>query len=66
MEDGVTPVHMSAAHGTLDILMLMFESQPDRKGQVINAQDDQKMTPLHKAAFFDRADIVSYLLDEVG
>ena len=65
MEDGTTPIHMAAAQGSLDILKLMFEQQPEKKYTSIDQADTQAMTPLHKAALFNRADVVEYLVEQV-
>ena len=44
----------------------MFEFQPDKKTTCVMAADVTKMTPLHKAALFDRVDCIKYLLDQVS
>ncbi|XP_066908151.1 transient receptor potential cation channel subfamily A member 1 isoform X3 [Halyomorpha halys] len=59
-----TPVHLACAQGALDIVKLMFGLQPAEKPTCLNSCDVQKMTPLHCAAMFDRAEIVQYLIGE--
>ena len=65
MEDGSTPVHLAATQGSMDILKLMLDMQPQNKWSAIQARDKQRRTPLHKAALFDRADITHYLIEQV-
>ncbi|CAH1391699.1 unnamed protein product [Nezara viridula] len=59
-----TPVHLACAQGALDIVKLMFGLQPAEKPICLSSCDVQKMTPLHCAAMFDRAEIVQYLIGE--
>jgi len=59
-----TPVHIACSQGSLEILKLMAEKQPDTFLEVINSHDAAQMTPLHKAAMFDHVDIANYLLDQ--
>ncbi len=59
-----TPVHIACSQGSLEILKLMAEKQPDTFLEVINSHDAAQMTPLHKAAMFDHVDIANYLIDQ--
>ncbi|XP_058054410.1 transient receptor potential cation channel subfamily A member 1 [Anopheles bellator] len=59
-----TPVHLAAAQGAIEIVKLMFRSQPLEKRGSLNCTDIQKMTPLHCAAMFDHPEIVEYLVNE--
>ncbi|XP_073975399.1 transient receptor potential cation channel A1 isoform X5 [Rhodnius prolixus] len=59
-----TPVHLACAQGALDIVKLMFGLQPAEIITCLQSCDVQKMTPLHCAAMFDRAEIVQYLIQE--
>ncbi|XP_075228695.1 transient receptor potential cation channel A1 [Lycorma delicatula] len=59
-----TPVHLACAQGAIDIVKLMFGLQPSEKALCLQSCDVQKMTPLHCAAMFDRAEIVRYLISE--
>nr|AOR81469.1 TRPA1 [Nilaparvata lugens] len=59
-----TPVHLACAQGAIDIVRLMFGLQPQEKALCLQSCDVQKMTPLHCAAMFDRAEIVQFLIQE--
>ena len=65
-DDQSSVVHLAAANGHLDILKLLFEKQPEKKAMCIRAKDCQGRTPLHRAAIFDRSEVVTYLLAEVS
>ena len=65
MEDGSTPVHLAASQGLIDVLKLLLKTQPELKWDAIGAMDNCGNTPLHKAALYDRADVIDYLIDEV-
>ncbi|CAG7721204.1 unnamed protein product [Allacma fusca] len=56
-----TPVHLACAQGSLDIVMLMLEIQPEEKDRSLSSCDMEHMTPLHYAAMFDNKDLVEYL-----
>lgn len=58
----VTAVHLACAQGSLELLELLFDSQPELKDAVIHMQDINLMTPLHKACMFDHVDVVDYLI----
>ena len=62
----MTPVHLAAMQGNLDILKLMFNLQPDKKATTIHARDANNLTPLHKAVLFDRAVVVQFLIENVS
>ena len=47
------------------MIQIMFEAQPQNQDICINARDVVEMTPLHKAAVFDRAPVAQYLIDQV-
>ena len=64
-EDKCTPVHLACSQGSLDMLKLMFEIQPEKKDKCIEALNDEGMTPLHAAVNFNRVNVVKYLLGEV-
>ncbi|TMW42227.1 hypothetical protein DOY81_012694, partial [Sarcophaga bullata] len=59
-----TPVHLACAQGAIDIVKLMFESQPQEKKICLSCTDVQRMTPLHCASMFDHPDIVDFLVRE--
>jgi transient receptor potential cation channel subfamily A member 1 len=59
-----TAVHVAASQGSLEILKLMAEKQPDLFSEVIHTQDSLGMTPLHRAAMFDHVDVCSFLISE--
>ncbi|KAG0411644.1 hypothetical protein HPB47_011248, partial [Ixodes persulcatus] len=59
-----TPVHLACAQGAIDIVKLMFSSQPDQKLHCLTCSDAQQMTPLHCAAMFDHVELVEYLVSE--
>lgn len=50
--------------GALEIVKLMFRTQPTEKMACLTSCDVQKMTPLHCASMFDHPDIVEYLIIE--
>ena len=56
---------MACAQGNLEIVDLMFRRQPENVPLAISATDVCGMTPLHKAALFDRLSIVKLLLEQV-
>lgn len=62
--DRTTAVHIACAQGSLEILKLLFEKQPELKDTVIHMQDINLMTPLHKAAMFDHLEVVEYLIEK--
>lgn len=47
------------------MLQLMFELQPDQVMTCLTANDITNMTPLHKAALFDRSNCVTFLIQQV-
>lgn len=60
--DHSTPIHVACAQGSLDILIMMLEKQPELKDNVIHMKDLNEMTPLHKASMFDHVEVAEYLL----
>ena len=56
-KNGMTPVHMAAAFGRVEVLELLFA-----RGGDTNPQDDSGETPLHLAAGYAHRDAVEYLL----
>ena len=54
----------SLTQGAIDIVKLMFESQPQEKKVCLSCTDVQRMTPLHCASMFDHPDIVDFLVRE--
>ncbi|KAL5022254.1 hypothetical protein ScPMuIL_001409 [Solemya velum] len=63
-EDKSTPLHFASAKGSLEMLKLMHEKQPDRFLKAINIEDVLQMAPLHRAALFNHFAVVEYLLDK--
>ncbi len=59
-----TAVHVAASQGSLEILKLMAEKQPDLFSMVIHTQDSLGMTPLHRAAMFDHVDVCEFLISQ--
>ncbi len=47
-EDLSTPVHLAASQGSIELLNLMFNCQPELQTKIIHMTDVQGMTPLHK------------------
>lgn len=60
-----TPVHLACSQGAIEIVKLMFTSQPDEKANCLAICDAQEFTPLHCAASFDHDELVRYLVKEV-
>ncbi|CAF0829944.1 unnamed protein product [Didymodactylos carnosus] len=63
LDDLSTPAHLACAQGSLELLKLMLDCQPELKEKVIHMSDVQGMTCLHRAAMFDHVDIMAYLLE---
>ncbi len=61
-----TPVHLACSQGAIDIVKLMFQTQPEEKLKCLSICDAQKFTPLHCAASFDHAQLVKYLVKQVN
>lgn len=59
-----TPVHLACSQGAIDIIRLMFTSQPEEKRNCLAISDAQQFTPLHCAASFDYEELVRYLVQE--
>lgn len=64
-DDESTPVHLACTQGSLDIIKMMFDQQPEKAKRVIHLCDIQGMLPLHRAALFDHVNIVKYLMEMV-
>jgi ankyrin repeat protein len=47
-DDLSTPIHLASSQGSLELLTLMFNCQPELKARVTQMKDVQGMTPLHK------------------
>lgn len=47
-----TPAHLACAQGAIEIVKLMFESQPHEKAKCLAIKDAQNMTPLVSEAHF--------------
>jgi ankyrin repeat protein len=47
-EDLSTPVHLASSQGSIDIIKLMFNAQPELKSKVVRMTDVQGMTSLHR------------------
>ncbi|XP_052283272.1 transient receptor potential cation channel subfamily A member 1-like [Dreissena polymorpha] len=62
-EDSSTPLHFAAAQGSVDMVRLMHEVQPERFKAALHMQDVLRMTPLHRAALFDHVAVVKLLLE---
>lgn len=60
-----TPVHLACSQGAIEIIKLMFSSQPQEKLACLSISDAQQFTPLHCAASFDYDELVRYLVSEV-
>ena len=65
-EDGSNPVHFAAAQGAAEMIRLMFTMQPDKTDVSIRSTDCMSLTPLHKAALFDRPEAIDVLLEVVS
>ncbi|XP_060594443.1 transient receptor potential cation channel subfamily A member 1-like isoform X2 [Ruditapes philippinarum] len=61
-EDNSTPLHFACAQGSIDMVRMMQEMQPERFGIAIKSPDVLKMTPLHRAALFDHVSVVEFLI----
>jgi ankyrin repeat protein len=55
---GITPLHVAAARGLLDIMYLLVD-----QGAEVNAKDNRGNTPLHYAVFAGHQPQVAWLLD---
>ena len=69
-ESQATPFHFACSQGTLSIVKLMLEHHLKQRGEaegrvVLAMTDNAGMTPLHRAAMFDHADVVQYLIQQV-
>lgn len=60
-----TPVHLASSQGAIELIKLMFASQPHEKMACLSICDAQQFTPLHCAASFDHDELVRYLVKEV-
>lgn len=70
LENKSTPLHFACSQGILPIVKLMYEIHVKRRGieearEVLFMKDKTLMTPLHRAALFDHAPVVEYLILQV-
>ena len=65
-EDKSTPLHFACAQGSLDMVKLMHEMQPERFETAMQTEDILQRTPLHRAALFDHVAVVEYLIRMVS
>ena len=59
--DGITPLHMAAQEGHLDIVRYLVE-----RGADFNQADKWGQTPLHAAAYNGHIEVVRYLIEGKG
>lgn len=64
-EDRSTPLHFACAQGSVDMVKLMNEMQPERFKNAMQTEDVLQRTPLHRAALFDHVAVVDYLIQLV-
>ena len=65
-EDDSTPIHLAAANGSSELLKIMFEMQPGLTDSTLKMEDNSGMTPLHRAAMFERTECVKNLIENVS
>lgn len=58
-------VHLACYQGSLELVKLMFNMQPEEVDKCLDLPDAQGMTPLHYASMFDHVEIVKYLIQMV-
>ncbi|XP_033737356.1 transient receptor potential cation channel subfamily A member 1-like isoform X2 [Pecten maximus] len=63
-EDKSTPLHFACAQGSVELIKIMQELQPDRFSTALRTCDVLKMTPLHRATLFNHVNVVEYLLKQ--
>ena len=63
--DKSTTVHLAAANGSIDILHLMIKKDKDKFITCMHAKDIVGRTPLHIAALYDRADVMTLFIENV-
>ena len=61
-EDKSTPLHFACAQGSVDMVQMMHDMQPERFETALQTEDILKMRPLHRAALFDHVAVVEYLV----
>ena len=64
-EDKSTPLHFACAQGSLEMIKVMKEIQPEKFLSAATTTDILRMTPLHRAAMFNHTEVMRFLLDEV-
>ena len=64
LSDNSTSVHIASAQGSLGILKLMFEKQPEIFSEIVHSVDTIQMTPLHKASMFDHVEVAEFLIEK--
>ncbi|XP_055886580.1 transient receptor potential cation channel subfamily A member 1-like isoform X2 [Biomphalaria glabrata] len=62
-DDGSTPLHFACAQGNFEMIKLMKEIQQENFLAAIFILDVMKMSPLHRAAFFNHTTIMEFLLE---
>ncbi|OXA64028.1 Transient receptor potential cation channel subfamily A member 1 [Folsomia candida] len=59
-----TPVHLACSQGSMEIIKLMFQLQPEEKETCLKSCDVQRRAPLHYASMFDHYNLVEYLIEQ--
>nr|XP_033785675.1 transient receptor potential cation channel subfamily A member 1 [Geotrypetes seraphini] len=59
--DNATSLHFAATQGATEIVKLMVASYTSDKS-IVNLQDGNNETPLHKSALFDHCELAEYLI----
>lgn len=68
-ENKSTALHFACAQGALPVVQLLLETHLDRVPEtgtnILMMKDILNMTPLHRAAMYDHAEVVRYLVEQV-
>ena len=64
-EDKSTPLHFACTQGSVDMVQIMCDMQPEKFKNAMTTEDILKMTPLHRAALFDHLAVVEFLIKMV-
>ncbi|XP_065839881.1 transient receptor potential cation channel subfamily A member 1-like isoform X2 [Oscarella lobularis] len=64
--DGSTALHLACANGQLEIVKLLinYSKEKSMKDELMNMRNDQDHLAIHRAAVFDRDDVITFLLEE--